>query len=84
MLWLPALLAGELVAPRLTYHARRWSALFPVGMYAASGFEAARTSQIEFGHSFAAGWTWVALALWLIVAAGLARRVGRWATGRLR
>jgi tellurite resistance protein TehA-like permease len=77
MLWLPALVAAELVAPRLAYHARRWSTLFPVGMYAASAFEVDRTSGLSFAHAFATGWTWVALALWLILAAGMARRSAR-------
>jgi tellurite resistance protein TehA-like permease len=77
MLWLPALLVAELVAPRLAYHARRWSTLFPVGMYAASTFEVARTSGLDFAQAFATGWTWVAVALWLILAAGMARRSSR-------
>ena len=75
--WLPALLAAEVVEPRLTYHARRWSTLFPVGMYAAAGFEVARTSGLGFAHAFATWWTWVAVALWLVVAAGMTRRSAR-------
>jgi hypothetical protein len=77
MLWLPALLAAEVVAPRLAYHARRWSTLFPVGMYAACAFDVARTSGLGFAQAFATGWTWVAVALWLLLATGMARRSSR-------
>ena len=36
--WLPLLLAAETLRPRLRYDARRWSTVFPVGMYAACSF----------------------------------------------
>jgi hypothetical protein len=36
--WLPVLLAAELLRPRLRYDVRRWSTVFPVGMYAACSF----------------------------------------------
>ena len=38
MLWLIVLLFAEARWPRLRYDARRWSTVFPVGMYAASSF----------------------------------------------
>jgi tellurite resistance protein TehA-like permease len=79
--WLVALLASELTARRLSYRLRRWSTLFPVGMYAASGFEVARTSSLDFSGSFAQGWVWVAVALWLVLGAGLARHAARTAAG---
>jgi tellurite resistance protein TehA-like permease len=75
LIWLPVLLATELVAPRLRYESRRWATLFPVGMYAASGFEVARISGLGFAGSFARGWTWVAVALWLVLAWLGARRL---------
>jgi hypothetical protein len=40
--WLPALLAGELASPRLRYDERRWSTVFPLGMYAVCSFVVAR------------------------------------------
>jgi tellurite resistance protein TehA-like permease len=75
--WLAMLAVSELVALRLSYRLRRWSTLFPVGMYAASGFEVARTSPLHFSGSFAQGWVWVAVALWLVMSAGLARHAAR-------
>ncbi len=38
MLWLLVLLGAEARWPRLRYDARRWSTVFPLGMYAASSF----------------------------------------------
>jgi hypothetical protein len=38
MLWLVVLLLAEARWPRPAYEARRWSTVFPLGMYAASGF----------------------------------------------
>ena len=38
MLWLPVLLAAEVLRPRLRYEVRRWSTVFPFGMYAACSF----------------------------------------------
>ena len=38
MLWLPALVLAEALHPRLRYDVRRWSTVFPVGMYAACSF----------------------------------------------
>ena len=75
--WLVLLAVSELIALRLCYRLRRWSTLFPVGMYAASGFEVARTSSFSFTGSFAQGWVWVAVALWLVLGAGLARQAAR-------
>lgn len=82
LLWLPMLLVAELAAPRLGRQPKRWSTLFPVGMYAASGFEVARAAGLSFAASFASGWTWVALALWAILAAATARLAIRWPTAQ--
>jgi hypothetical protein len=38
MLWLPLLLLAEVLRPRLQYDVRRWSTVFPFGMYAACSF----------------------------------------------
>jgi hypothetical protein len=41
MLWLPVLLLDEALHPRPRYDVRRWSTVFPVGMYAACSFAVA-------------------------------------------
>jgi tellurite resistance protein TehA-like permease len=73
-LWLPALLAGELIAPRIGYDVRRWSTVFPLGMYAVCSIAAASISGIGGIRSFGRIWVWVALAVWTIVVAGTLRR----------
>jgi hypothetical protein len=61
--WLPVLIAGELAAPRAGDPGKRWSTVFPVGMYAAMAFAVGLTG-------FARVWTWVALAVWALAVAG--------------
>jgi hypothetical protein len=73
-LWLPALIAGELAAPRMFYDARRWSTVFPLGMYAASSFVVGDVEQIDWLVDFARVWIWIAFAVWLVVFAALMRR----------
>lgn len=46
MAWLPAWVPGEVVWPRLNYDVRRWSTVFPVGMYAVRSFNAARAAHL--------------------------------------
>lgn len=75
MAWLPVLVAGEVLAPRRGFDARRWSTVFPVGMYA--------TMSHAVGVSvFARAWTWVAVAVWAVVAAGSVRALDRTRTRR--
>ena len=74
VLWLPVLVAGELVRPRLRYSTTRWSTVFPVGMYAASSFALGAVTQAGAMTGFAQAWVWVAAAVWLVVAAGMVRR----------
>lgn len=74
ILWLPVLLAVEALYPRLHYDVRRWSTVFPVGMYAASSFidgEALNAPRIT---SFAATWVWVAVSVWLVTFTAMLRR----------
>jgi len=83
MVWLPALLAAEAIWPRFHYNMRRWSTVFPVGMFAAMSFSVADATQIEpIDEAFADWWVWVAVAVWCVVAAGLARRAAWLAKGR--
>jgi len=77
MLWLPVLIAAELLYPRVRYEVRRWSTVFPFGMYAACGFavgEAARAGAIT---TFARVWVWVALAVWAAVLVATIREEAR-------
>jgi hypothetical protein len=75
--WLPVLVAGEAIPPRCRFDARRWSTVFPVGMYAAMSHAVGVTA-------FARWWTWVAVAVWALVAAGSVRALDRSRTCRWR
>ena len=72
--WLPALLAAEALHPRLRYNVRRWSTVFPVGMYAACSFVVGPLTGTRGITDFAQVWVWVALAVWLAVFAAMLRR----------
>jgi tellurite resistance protein TehA-like permease len=77
MAWLPILLAAELRRPRLRYGVRRWSTVFPVGMYAACSFVVGTALPAAAITRFAEVWIWVAVAVWAVVATGLLRAVVR-------
>lgn len=72
-LWLPALLAAEVARPRLHYDARRWSTVFPVGMYAAAAAVVGKAEDSALLRDAASVWVWVALTVWLVVLIGLLR-----------
>ncbi len=74
IVWLPALVLTEASRPRLTYTVRRWSTVFPVGMYAACSFIDGALNHSAGITDFARVWVWVALAVWLIVFAAMVRR----------
>lgn len=74
MLWLPVLVAGELLHPRLSYDVRRWSTVFPFGMYAACSFAVGEAVPSGAITSFAQVWVWVALAVWAAVLVATIRR----------
>lgn len=65
--WLAALVVVEVWRPRLHYDVRRWATVFPVGMYAASSFDAGAVARVSGITDFARVWAWVALAVWLVV-----------------
>jgi tellurite resistance protein TehA-like permease len=73
--WLPVLVGSEVLRPRLAYDVRRWSTVFPIGMYAACsdliGTTAAEPAITEFGRV----WSWAGVAAWLVVTAATFRRV---------
>lgn len=74
MLWLPPLLIAETLRPRLAYDVRRWSTVFPVGMYAACSFAVGDVAHADAITSFARVWVWVGLAVWTFVLGAMARR----------
>ncbi len=73
-LWLPALLVGELWSRRTRYDVRRWSTVFPFGMYAVCSFVAGKVAAVGGLKSFAQIWIWVAVAVWAAVTLGMLRR----------
>ncbi len=74
MLCLPVLVLTEALRPRPSYDTRRWSTVFPVGMYAACSFAVGHAAQTSAVISFAQVWVWVALAVWAIVSAATLHR----------
>jgi tellurite resistance protein TehA-like permease len=70
---LVVLLTGEALRPRPAFDERRWSTVFPVGMYAASGLAVAHLTGSGALRNVADAWTWLAAALWLAVALAQAR-----------
>lgn len=81
LLWLPVLLFAEVRWPRGRYSVRRWSTVFPVGMYAACSFVVGEIDSRQTITDFARVWVWVAVAVWALVATGLLRAAAR-ALGR--
>ncbi|MQA73734.1 MAG: hypothetical protein GEU88_05210 [Solirubrobacterales bacterium] len=84
LIWLPVLLAAEARHPRLRYDVRRWSTVFPVGMYAACSFVVGDVGSASAITSFARVWVWIALAVWVVVAFGLARAAATTLAAALR
>jgi tellurite resistance protein TehA-like permease len=74
MLWLPVLVLAEILHPRLHYDVRRWSTVFPVGMYAACSFVVGAVIVASGITDFARVWVWVSLAVWLVVFAAMLSR----------
>lgn len=74
MVWLPVLVAAEILRPRLHYTVRRWSTVFPVGMYAACSFIVGAVAKVAGITTFAQVWVWIGLAVWLLVFAAMVRR----------
>jgi hypothetical protein len=74
MLWLVPLIVGEALRLRLSYDLRRWSTVFPLGMYAACSFAVGQVTGIHGITMFARAWTWLAVVMGVVVFAGLVRR----------
>jgi tellurite resistance protein TehA-like permease len=74
--WIPLLLVAEMwrvdhVVGALRYHRAWWSAVFPVGMYAATTAQAAHELGLPALHTVSLVFFWNALTLWVMVTAGL-------------
>ena len=82
MPWLLVLLFAEARWPRPGYDARRWSTVFPLGMYAASSFVVGAVAHAGAITTFARVWVWIALASWAIVFAVMSRRAVAVVRGR--
>jgi tellurite resistance protein TehA-like permease len=67
MVWLSVLVYAEFRWPRPRYDTRRWSTVFPLGMYAACSFAVGAAAHADVITSFARIWVWVGLAAWALV-----------------
>jgi tellurite resistance protein TehA-like permease len=67
---------------RSSYDPRRWGTVFPLGMYAAMSYAVGRAEGRPAIVTFARDWTWVALAVWALVAAASLRGAVAWARAR--
>ena len=66
--WLPILITGELLSHRAVADVRRWSTVFPLGMYAVCSFAAGSAAGVGGLDDFGRVWIWVAFAAWLVAA----------------
>jgi hypothetical protein len=73
--WLPVLVVCELLRRGQAFHERRWSTVFPLGMYAVCSFAAGDVLHVRALPDFARVWVWVAAAAWALVAAYTVRAV---------
>jgi tellurite resistance protein TehA-like permease len=81
MLWLLVLLLAEVRWPRLEFDDRRWSTVFPLGMYAACSFAVGVTAHAGAMLSFARVWVWIGLASWMFVSVATIGRVADFVRG---
>lgn len=72
--WLPVLLAAEAARPRFAYGLRRWSTVFPIGMYAACSVVVAAAISAAGIRELARIWVWVGVAAWLLAFIAVVRR----------
>lgn len=71
--WLPVLVLSELRWPRVGFEPRRWSTVFPLGMYSACSTAVARDAGLV-PHAVGVAALWIAVLAWLATAAGAVRR----------
>ncbi len=72
--WLPVLIFVELRWPRPGYDQRRWSTVFPLGMYSACSFLVGSAVHAPVIRDFGRAWVWVAVAVWLVVFGAMLHR----------
>ncbi len=70
--WYLVLLAAEVARPRLGYDTRRWATVFPLGMTAAATLSVVAAVGGAWLREPGRVLVWVAVAAWLVVAAGAA------------
>ncbi|SEG45128.1 Tellurite resistance protein TehA [Actinacidiphila yanglinensis] len=68
--WYVVLAGAEFVRPRLGYDLRRWSTVFPLGMTAVATLSTSQAAKVHRLHGLGSVLLWIALAAWLLVAAG--------------
>ncbi|MEU9735758.1 tellurite resistance/C4-dicarboxylate transporter family protein [Streptomyces sp. NPDC048002] len=71
--WYAVLMAAEFVRPRLRYDVRRWATVFPLGMTAAATLSVAAALDASWLEVPGEVLLWIAVAVWLAVAAGAVR-----------
>lgn len=60
---------------RLAFDRRRWATAFPVGMYAVMCLSLAPLERSGLIRDLARVWVWIALAVWMLSAVGVLRRL---------
>ncbi|MGH3380418.1 MAG: hypothetical protein ACRDP6_37350 [Actinoallomurus sp.] len=68
------LAAAEVIRPRLRFDIRRWATVFPLGMAALASLQMSRVFHQNALWDLGRALSWLALAAWLVVAAGSLRR----------
>ncbi|MGW3101075.1 tellurite resistance/C4-dicarboxylate transporter family protein [Streptomyces sp. NPDC001100] len=71
--WCVVLLAAEIVWPRPRFDLRRWSTVFPLGMTAATMLSVGTALDVSGLRTPGQVVLWIAVAAWLLVAAGTFR-----------
>jgi tellurite resistance protein TehA-like permease len=71
----------EAIRPRLRFDMRRWSTVFPIGMAAQVSLQISRVFHEDMLWDLGQALSWVALAVWSIVAVGSLRRARNIAAG---
>jgi hypothetical protein len=84
MLWLPVLVWGELRRPWRGFDMRRWSTVFPLGMYAVMSFAVGGAEGRRWIVWFARAWTWVAVAAFALTAAATLADLAREPSERIK
>jgi hypothetical protein len=73
LLWFPLLVYAEVRWPRTRYDIRRWATVFPLGMTAVACLVVADAAGLPVLGDLGRVLLWVAVAAWLLTAAGAAR-----------